>query len=69
MHVFQSRTLLFLLETCLGVNVRACAVHDAECACVEDSVTDVAVEVVEIRLSVLIPVLYQQQIEIGLGES
>lgn len=38
--------------------MRACAVHDAERACVEDSVADVAVEVVEIRLTVLIPVLY-----------
>jgi len=49
--------------------VRACAVHDAERAGVEDSVADVAVEVVEIRLTVLIPVLYHQEIEIGPGES
>ena len=58
MYVFQSRTLFFLLKTCLGFNVRACAVHNAERACVEDSVTDVTVEVVEIRLTVLVPVLY-----------
>ena len=58
MHVFQSRTLLFLLKTCLGFNVRARAVHNAERTRVKDSVTDVTVEVVEIRLTVLAPVLY-----------
>ena len=58
MHVFQSRALFLLLKTCLGFNVRACAIHDAERACVEDSVANVTVEVVEIRLTILVPVLY-----------
>ena len=58
MHVLQSRALLFLFKTCLGFNVRARAVHNAERTCVEDSVTDVTVEIVEIRLTVLAPVLY-----------
>lgn len=62
MHVFQSRTLFFLFKTCLGFNVCACAVHDAERACVEDSVADMTVEVVKIRLTVLAPVLYHQQV-------
>ena len=60
MHVFQRRTLFFLFKTCFGFNVRACAVHDTERACVEDPVADVTVEVVKIRLTVLAPVLYHQ---------
>lgn len=68
-NVFQSRTLFFLFETRLGFNVCACTVHDAECACVVHPVADVAVEVVEVRLAVLTPVLYYQKEQIGPGES
>ena len=47
----------------------ACAVYDAECACVIHSVANVAVKVIKVGLTVLAPVLYHKQIEISPRES
>lgn len=58
LNIFQSRTFFFLFQTCFGLNMCACAVDDSECACVENSVADVAVEIIEERLAILAPVLY-----------
>lgn len=69
LDVLQSGALFLLFKTRLGLNVCACAVYDAECACVIHSVANVAVKVIKVGLTVLAPVLYHKQIEISPRES